>query len=97
MRIFLAFFFSLSLMSTAFLPTIAYLLDDAKVINIGTITEEEEKKEVKLEVNLKDLLFPEARFLSFMDKSGSKISRFGTDALSHNIYMDIFLPPPQLG
>ena len=97
MRIFLAFFFSLSLMTTALLPAIAYLLDDAQIINVGTLNEEEEKKEVKLEVNLKDFLFTETRSLSFLDKSESKISRFGTDTFLHNIYLDIFLPPPELG
>lgn len=97
MRIFLAFFFSLSLMTTALLPTIAYLLDDAKVINFGTLNEEEEKKEVKLEVNLKVFLSPKNRFLSLKNNSESKIFRFRTDTLLHNIYLDIFLPPPELG
>ena len=97
MKIFLAFFFSLSLMTTALLPAIAYLLDDNQVINLTNINEEEEKKEVKLKVNLKDFLSPETRFLSFIDNSESKISRFGTDNPLHNIYLDIFLPPPELG
>jgi len=96
MKIFLAFFFSLSLMATAFLPAIAYLLDDNQVINLTNINEEE-KKEVKLEADFKDVLFPETPFLSFIDKSESKISCFKTDNLLHNIYLDIFLPPPELG
>tara|TARA_R110002049_G_scaffold155109_1_gene319935 strand:+ start:8226 stop:8471 length:246 start_codon:yes stop_codon:yes gene_type:complete len=76
------------------MPAIALLIDDAKVLNLGNVTEEEEK-EVKLRGEVQKFIATESYFLVYMGLKIEKCFAFNQEIASNLIYMDVFLPPPE--
>jgi|GEM_PF-5805317 len=94
MKIFFALLFTLALSATFIVPAIALLLDDEKVLNLGTVLEEEEK-EVKLRGEVQKFISKYSYFLTYMGIKITKSFTFNPDIAPNNIYMDVFLPPPK--
>ncbi len=95
MKLFFTILFTISLSFTFMLPAVSLLIDDTNLLSIGNITEEEEKKDVKLGRDIKDYLIVESCFLNYMGLKKEKVSTFNLNIAFNCIYIDVFLPPPE--